>query len=328
MGGSEDAVDPVIDLANLICRYRRTEAVAGVTFTVEAGTVFALLGPNGAGKTTIIRTLMNIIQPSAGAARVLGVDTRRLGPRELATIGYVSENQQLPGWMTLAELLAYCRPFYPGWDDALCSKLVSDFELPLRMKIGRMSRGMRVKAALVSALAYRPSLLVLDEPFSGLDPVVRDDLIHGVLERAGEERWSVLVSSHDLDEVERLVDAVAFLDGGRLVLCEPMAMLQERFRRVEVTMTETGAPFERSGSTDAVPTPEAWIGMTVAGRVVRFTDTAYEGGSSESRLSARFPGARIEVQPMSLRQIFVALVRHRRGSQETSRPDSVREVAR
>ena len=124
MRGSEDAVDPVIDVTNLICRYRRTEAVAGVTFTVGAGTVFALLGPNGAGKTTIIRALMNIIQPSAGAARVLGVDTRQLGPREFATIGYVSENQQMPGWMTLEELLAYCRPLYPGWDDALCSKLV------------------------------------------------------------------------------------------------------------------------------------------------------------------------------------------------------------
>ena len=328
MRGSEDALDPVIDVANLTCRYRRTEAVAGVTFRVEAGTVFALLGPNGAGKTTIIRALMNIIQPSAGAARMLGVDTRRLGPRQLATIGYVSENQQMPDWMTLAELLAYCRPFYPGWDDALCSKLVSDFELPLGMRIGRMSRGMRVKAALVSALAYRPSLLVLDEPFGGLDPVVRDDLIHGVLERAGEERWSVLISSHDLDEVERLVDAVALLDGGRVVLWEPMATLQERFRRVEVTVTDTGAPYEGSRPTE-VPAPEAcWIGMTVAGRVVRFTDTAYDGASSETRLAARFPRARIDVQPMSLRQIFVALVRHRRASRETSRPDSFREATR
>jgi ABC-2 type transport system ATP-binding protein len=123
----------------------------------------------------LIRALMNIIRPSAGEARVLGVDTRRLGPRELETIGYVPENQDMPGWMTLAELLAYCRPFYPAWDDALSAKLVSDFALPLGVKLGRMSRGMRLKAALISALAYRPRLLVLDEPFSGLDPVVRDD---------------------------------------------------------------------------------------------------------------------------------------------------------
>src|SRR5688572_14823493 len=141
------------------------EAVTGISFTVEEGTVFALLGPNGAGKTTTIRALMNIIRPSSGKARVLGVDSRRLGRSELENIGYVSENQQLPLWMTLAELLAYCRPFYPTWDDALCRKLADDFGLSPDQKIGRMSRGMRVKAALVSALAYRPRLLVLDEPF-------------------------------------------------------------------------------------------------------------------------------------------------------------------
>ena len=300
-------MDPVIDVANLVCRYRRTEAVAGVTFAVETGTVFALLGPNGAGKTTTIRALMNIIRPSAGEARVLGVDTRRLGPRQLETIGFVSENQQLPGWMTLAELLAYCRPFYPAWDDRLCAKLVRDFELPLGVKLRRMSRGMRVKAALITALAYRPRLLVLDEPFSGLDPVVRDDLVHGVLERAGEEGWSVLVSSHDLDEVERLVDAVAFLDAGRIVISESMTTLQDRFRRVEVTLS-TPQP-ARS------PDP-SWLDVTTAGRVMRFVETEYCHGPSDERLSRQFPGAPIEVQPMSLRQIFVAVVRHRRGRQE------------
>src|SRR5687767_15971650 len=120
--------------------------------------------------------------------------------------------------MTVAELLAYCRPFYPTWDERLSRKLLDDFELPAGVRISRLSRGMRVKAALVTALAYRPRLLVLDEPFSGLDPVVRDDLVHGVLERAGEEQWSVLLASHDLDEVEPLVDDVAFLDGGRTVV--------------------------------------------------------------------------------------------------------------
>jgi len=306
-----NAVNSVIDVANLSCRYGHAEAVRGITFSVEAGTIFALLGPNGAGKTTTIRALMNILRPAAGEARVLGIDSRRLGPRQLETIGYVSENQRLPQWMTLAELLAYCRPFYPTWDDALCQKLVDDFGLSLNMRIGRMSRGTRVKAALVSALSYRPKLLVLDEPFSGLDPVVRDDLVHGVLERAGEEQWSVLISSHDLEEVERLVDAVAFLEEGRVVLSEPMTTLQGRFRQLEVTLPEPGA----------APAPEpSWMGVTTAGRVVRFIDTAYQDAESDARISERFPGARIEVTPMSLRQIFIALVRHQRGQlQESSK---------
>ena len=311
MGGNEDAVKTVIDVADLTCRYHRVEAVTGINFSVEEGTVFALLGPNGAGKTTTIRALMNIIRPSSGEAQVLGVDSRRIGRSQLEMIGYVSENQQLPRWMTLAELLAYCRPFYPTWDDALCRKLVDDFALPLDRTIGRMSRGMRVKAALVSSLAYRPRLLVLDEPFTGLDPVVREDLIHGILERAGEEEWSVLISSHDLEEVERLVDGVAFLDGGGVVLSEPMATLQGRFRQVEITLPEP----------EPAPTPESsWIGVTSAGRMLRFIDTAYRVPASDERMSARFPGARIDVQPMSLRQIFIALVRHRRAyAEEVSR---------
>ncbi len=306
-------MDPVIEAVDVACRYGRHEAVRGVTFTVEPGTIFALIGPNGAGKTTTIRVLMNILRPSQGSAAVLGTDSRHLGPRELQTIGYVSENQELPPWMTVARLLSYCRAFYPAWDDALCRRLVTDFDLPLDVKISRLSRGMRVKAALVSALAYRPRLLVLDEPFSGLDPVVRDDLVHGVLERAGEEQWSVLVSSHDLDEVERLVDVVGFIDGGRLVVTEPLTSLQARCRRLEVTV-DSDSPSARAAA------PPTWIGITTAGRVTRFVDTAYSSGASERQVQASMPGARIEVHPMTLRDIFVALVREARaGSRREAR---------
>src|SRR5262249_7290036 len=161
--GSED-MDAVLSTSHLTCRYGRTEAVTDLSFDVAPGTVFALLGPNGAGKTTTIRTVMNILKPTSGSATVLGIDSRALGAAQLAAIGYVSENQALPLWMTVEELLAYCRPFYPTWDDELCARLAEGFDLPLHTKLGRMSRGMRVKAALLSSLSYRPRLLVLDEP--------------------------------------------------------------------------------------------------------------------------------------------------------------------
>src|SRR6266850_4356720 len=143
-----------IHATNLACRYGRTEAVADLTFSVREGSLFALLGPNGAGKTSTIRMLMNIVRPSHGDATVLGVDTRRLGLRELQTIGYVSENQRLPSWMTAAQLFAFCRPLYPTWDEGLCRKLIEAFDLPPDTTIARLSRGMRVKAALFSSLAY------------------------------------------------------------------------------------------------------------------------------------------------------------------------------
>jgi ABC-type multidrug transport system ATPase subunit len=300
-------MNAAIDVANLSCRYgRRAEVVRDLTFAVRAGSIFALLGPNGVGKTTTIRVLMNMIRPAAGVARVLGVETTRLGPRELAQIGYVSENQKLPLWMTVDQFLTYCRPFYPTWDDGFSRTLIDEFDLPLHSKIGHLSRGMRIKAALVSALAFRPRILVLDEPFSGLDPVMRDDLVHGVLQLADQEQWTVLVSSHDLDEVERLVDDVGFLDGGRLVLAEPFTELQSRFRAVEVTVPD---------ATPETSLPESWIGVTRTNRVVRFVETRFAAEEFPQRVRAVFPGARVEDRPMTLREIFLALARHRRGQE-------------
>ena len=166
---------------------------------------------------------MNILEPSAGTATVLGVDSRRLGPAQFQQIGYVSENQELPGWMTIRELLDYCAPFYPTWDAAFAEDLRRRLDLPLNRKIKAFSRGMRMKAALLSSLAYRPKLLVLDEPFAGLDALVRDEFIQGILELAEEAKWSVFISSHDIDEVERLADWIGVINEGRLYLSEPVA---------------------------------------------------------------------------------------------------------
>jgi ABC-2 type transport system ATP-binding protein len=289
--------------AGLTCRYGGIEAVTDLSMRVETGTIFALLGPNGAGKTSTLRMLMNIVRPAAGTATVLGLDSRRLGPSELASIAYVSENQQIPRWMTVDQLLAYCRPLYPRWDSALCDRLIDEFDVPRDVRMARMSRGMRVKAALVSALAFRPKLLVLDEPFTGLDPVVRDDLVRGVLELAGAEEWTVVISSHDLDEVERLVDTVGFLDAGHLVLSERFADLHGRFRRIDVT---TDAWPEHADAADG------WLSVETSGRVTHLIDSRYVAGETERRIATFVPDSVVDAQPMTLREIFIALVRQQR----------------
>jgi len=148
--------------------------------------VFGLIGSNGVGKTTTIKILMNILKADSGEARILGVPSVRLDPDGLEQIGYVSENQQLPGWMTIDYLLRYLKPFYPAWDSAYADALVQHFKLPRDRKLSRLSRGMWMKTALLCALAYHPRLLVLDEPFSGLDPLVREDLIEGLIDSANE----------------------------------------------------------------------------------------------------------------------------------------------
>jgi ABC-2 type transport system ATP-binding protein len=161
-----------------------------------------------------------------------------------------------------------------------------------------LSRGMKVKAALLSSLAYRPRLLVLDEPFTGLDVLVRDEFIRGMLELSEQERWTVFISSHDIDEVERLADWVGVLNAGRLELSEPVATLQARFRRVEVTLT--------SESRLPDPPPPSWLGIERAGHRLSFVESSYrEGGLAQLFVGVPQPA----ISPMSLREIFVALAK-------------------
>jgi len=207
-------------------RFGRTPVLDRVTFDVAEGSVFALVGPNGAGKTTTIKILMNIIEPTTGRAEVLGADSRRLLPQHFAQIGYVSENQELPEWMTVDYFLNYLKPFYPTWDEGRARGLVDQFALPRSRKLKHLSRGMRMKAALVSSLAYRPRLLVLDEPFTGLDPLVRDELIEGLVESA--EQTTILLSSHDLTEIESFASHIGYLDQGKLEFGEELSALTAR----------------------------------------------------------------------------------------------------
>lgn len=295
----------IIETENLTRRFGRTEAVHELSLAVPQGSVCALLGANGAGKSTTIKMLMNLLPPTAGSARVLGVDTRKLGERERARIGYVSENQQMPLWMTVRQLLDYCRPFYPTWDRALEKNLLGQFALPEDRKLKHLSRGMLMKAALLSSLAYRPKLLVLDEPFSGLDPLVREEFVRGVLEVSESGNWTVLVSSHDIEEVERLCDRVVLLDAGRKSLDETTEALQARFRRVEIT----GA-----GAAASVAPTSTMLQWERAGALTRFVASDYLGDRTECLWRDRFPGAAIATQPMSLREIFIVLAKHARAT--------------
>jgi ABC-2 type transport system ATP-binding protein len=294
----------IIETHNLTRRFGRTEAVNGLDLAVKEGTVCALLGPNGAGKSTTIKLLMNLLAPTAGNASVFGVDSRRLGPKEFARIGYVSENQKLPVWMTVRQLLDYCRPFYPSWDRTLERQLLGLFALPEDRKLGDLSRGMLMKASLLSSLAYRPRLLVLDEPFSGLDPLARDELVKGIIEVSAAGDWTVLVSSHDIEEVERMTDHVALLNAGRLRLSEPTSALQARFRRIDLDFP-SGAP---SGGREG-PFPPAWLEFERSGQRVSFVDSAFDSAGTGRACLELFPGAAVIPRPMALREIFLTLAR-------------------
>ncbi len=294
-------------LSGLKKHFGRTRAVDGLSFEVPRGQVTAFLGSNGAGKSTTIQTIMNLHKPTAGSVEVLGVDSCRLGPTQLQRIGYVSENMELPLWMTVKSFLDYCRPFYPSWDQAFAEQLLEEFQLPLDRKLRNLSRGMRMKAALIGGIAYRPELVVLDEPFSGLDPLVRDEFIRGLLRLTGEEGWTVFLSSHDIDEVERLADRVVLIDSGQKKMEESVERLLETSRQVEVACGDLPKDFQPH---------EDWLGYRRAGRSISFAVFSFDG--DEAALRAAFPPSavdRLAVREMSLREVFVSMAARWQGKE-------------
>ena len=294
-----------IEIDRLGRRFRRLTAVRDLTLQVPEGQVYALLGPNGAGKSTTVKMLMNLLPPSSGSSRLLGTESRRLGPAQLARVGYVAEDQQLPAWMTLRQLRAYLRPLYASWDDDLADRLAGTLDLPGDRKVRHLSRGERMKVAILVALAFRPEVLVLDEPLSGLDPVNREDLVDGFLEMAADATMTTLVCSHDMSTLARLADRVGFLQGGELILDEELESLQGRFRQVEVLLDgEATLPDEVPGS---------WLRPAVSGPTVRFVHSDFSGPESDAAIRRQFTGVReVQADPMGLREIFIAVSRAHR----------------
>jgi ABC-2 type transport system ATP-binding protein len=285
--------------------FRRVEALVGLDLEVPEGAVYAFVGPNGAGKTTTIKILMNILRSTRGSAEVLGFDAHQLSGRRFASIGYVSENQQLPEWMRVGDFLDYLRPFYPNWDRELQSELVRQFELPLDRRLRHVSRGMRMKAALAGSLAYHPKLIVLDEPFTGLDPLVRDELIQGLLERAEES--TIFISSHDLAEIESFASHVGYIENGRLRFSEELTSLVDRFREVELT-------FDAAPPLPEKP-PPSWLHLGRSEAVVRFTESRFDPERTSTQIRQLLGEARnVSFTHMSLRSIFLAMAKAGRNT--------------
>jgi ABC-2 type transport system ATP-binding protein len=288
---------PAIEIQNLTFAYRgRRDVLSDINLQVEPGSFYALLGRNGAGKSTLLKILAGALVPRHGTTRVLGSDSLRLGVEDWRAIGFVSEAQPLYNWMTGAELLRFTSQLYPNWDSAFCDQLCRTLDLPLDRKVGAYSKGERMKFILLLAMAFHPRLLILDEPFSGLDVVAKEQLISCLLEATGQEQWSVVCASHDLAEVERLADTIGVIDHGSLKLSEPLESLQARYRRIEIF----GAPPGAVAQLDAtmLQPRQSENGLT-------FIESAFSD-QREEELRTRF-GAGIECSTMPLRDILLCV---------------------
>ena len=290
--------EAVIRTDNLTKRYDKLLAVDQASFTVPAGRVFALMGRNGAGKTSLLRMLLGLTQITRGHATVLGFDSNTNHVAIRKRVGYVPETHHMYAWMTVREITRFSSAFYPTWNADLCGQLIGRFSLQTTKKVRELSRGMVAKLALVLALAHEPKLLVLDEPTSGLDAVIRKEFLASVVDVAAQEGRTVLISSHMLDDVERVADSIALIDRGKIKLVEPSNVLKARMREVRVTFPGTPPErFEMEGLLSVKKSAHEWH---------LILDDYGPGTLPE--LAARLPGAKMEPRNMTLEEIFIALV--------------------
>jgi ABC-2 type transport system ATP-binding protein len=295
--------DNAIELTGITRRFGKRTAVDNLTLHVPRGHTLGLIGPNGAGKSTTIKMLMGMLRPNAGTVRVLGIDVFAEPSGVKRRVGYVPEVPQIYRWMTVAEVIGFVRPFYPTWSDDECSRLLDLFTLPATKKVKHLSKGMAAKLSLLLALAHDPEVLILDEPMSGLDPIVREEFVEGVLRAICEKRRTVLFSSHTLDDVQRLADTIAVLYEGRLLVHRGVEELLGSARRIRAVLRDGCLPRRE---------PKGTVWQRVERREWLLTVSDFSPDMVDS-LRCDNALEQVEVQGLNLEELFKDYVKGRRA---------------
>ncbi|MDR2704738.1 MAG: ABC transporter ATP-binding protein [Planctomycetaceae bacterium] len=224
---------------NDVCRsfgndIEATFAVNHLNLAVPQGSVYGLLGANGAGKTTSIRMLISHLKPDSGDIRVLGENPATFTEKTRKQIAYISENMQIPHWMSIEDAVGFCKPLYPKWDDGLLQKLLNLFNLKMSKRYEESSKGQRRAICIILAMCQNPDVLIMDEPASGLDTLSRRHFLSEILNIACNENKTVLFSSHILGDIERTVDRVAILSQGSRIIEGELDSLKETIKRISL----------------------------------------------------------------------------------------------
>lgn len=274
--------------------------VDGLDLKIERGSIFGFLGRNGAGKSTTIRILLGLLEPTRGTSRVLGTDSRRLGPAERARIGYLPEGHHVYGWMNVEECGRFQKSFYPNWNDEIFSAVLSHFRLDRKTKSGNLSRGQRAGLCLAMVLAPEPELLILDDPALGLDPVARRSLIQSMLFVTRKADRTILFSSHMLSDVERVADEIAVLDGGSLRACCDLETFRRQVR--QITLRHRGGDI-------SLPELPGLLQIFRTDGETTLTIANLDHDSEDALRS--LPGVEFEDVPMGLEDAFIGYVGER-----------------
>jgi ABC-2 type transport system ATP-binding protein len=291
--------DFVIEARGLRKSFGAVEAVRGIDLGVPRGSIYGFLGRNGAGKTTTIKMLLGMTRPGGGEGRVLGlpIDDRRASVEARRRTGFVGEDKGLYDYMTVGQMLAFTRPFFPRWRTDLEAKYLRAFDLPAGRKVRALSKGMRTKVALLLALARGAELLILDEPTEGLDPAASEELLGILAGLVAAEDLTVFFSSHQIADVEQMADRVCILHAGRVRVEGALDDLKESYRRVRIVYGyEAPAPavFAATPGVERVHADGRWLTLLVSRDAERVASEARASGALEA-----------DVSPVGLKEIFL-----------------------
>ena len=291
----------VIETQDLRKTFGKQSAVDGLNLRVPRGSIYGFLGKNGAGKTTTIELLLNIVRPSGGRASVFGIPVTDLArSTEIRQrVGFVSEDKGLYPYMTVGQMIRFTRPFFPGWRDDLERRYLELFNLPLKKKVGDLSKGMGSKLMLLLAVARGADLLILDEPTDGLDPTAVEEVLRELVSLAALNGTTIFFSSHQLPEVEQIAEHVCIIDRGKAVVAGALDELKAQYQRIQVVVDRE------------LDEPVRWVDGVVKVRQEGRMFSLLVSRNVEAILAQirSLPGASTEQFPVSLKEIFLESVR-------------------
>ena len=292
---------PAIEVQRLTKRFGRKTAVDDITLSIPRGCVCGLLGPNGAGKTTTIKMLMGLLPPTAGGMCVVGLDPQRQSLQLRQRIGYVPEHHHIYKWMTIGQVFRFVGGIYRNWSDAECMRIRTILGLPMDRKVKQLSHGELAKLALCVALSHNPELLILDEPTTGLDPLIRQEFLDAIVHLLHKEGRTVLFSTHILSDVDRVADRMIVLKEGRVLAQGSIDELRGRYSKVSLLFAEP-PPAEMTipGAIRVHRGLREWVAIFEAMDAGRLAALRTSLGASDCM-----------VHPMSVEDIFLELFNHR-----------------
>ena len=227
-----------IEIEGLKFAYSRDRVLKGVDLQVPEGSIFGFLGRNGAGKTTTIKLLLGLLKPEGGSCRIEGIDSQKDSISVRRIVGYMSEDQQMYGWMRIEQIVKWVASFYPSWDYNFTSKLLDMLQLPRKSKVKTLSKGQNSRLALLLALGHRPKVVILDDPTLGLDPIARKEFLRYVIGLLQTNGVTVFFSSHLLYEIEPVADYIAILDKGMVIKSGRTFDLRENVKKLVLNTSQ------------------------------------------------------------------------------------------